>query len=134
MAISHTGKPVQPKTTTGTTQRGEFKHRPTLEMFDAEGVYIGYLNLQPEFDAEADAINAAEHFSEAYSQLSEDSLSNLTWDKTKSGYRFHKSNNQTIGFCNNAKVDLTQYSGLNFDVHVHRSTPETVTDWVNFLS
>ena len=133
MAIQHTGKPVQPKANTGTTTT-QYKHRPTLEMFDAEGNYVGYLNLQPEFDTEAEAIVVAEHFCEAYSQLSEVSLSNLVWAKTKSGYRLHKSNNQTVGFCNNAKVDLESYSGLNFDVQVHRSTPETVTDWVNFLS
>lgn len=134
MAISHTGKPVQPKTTTGTTIRGEFKHRPTLEMFDAEGVYIGYLNLQPEFDTESEAQTCAEVFVDAFSQLTEVFLGQLGWAKTKTGYRFHKSNNQTIGFCNNAKVDLTQYTGANFDVTVHVTTPQSVDDWVNFLS
>ena len=137
MAISHTGKPDQPATkTTGTTtqSRSVFKHRPTLEMFDAEGVYIGYLNLQPEFDSEAEAQTCAEVFVDAFSQLTEVSLGQLGWAKTKTGYRFHKSNNQTIGFCNNAKVDLTTYSGLNFDVTVHVTTPQSVDDWVNFLS
>ena len=137
MAISHTGKPVQPATkTTGTTaqSRSVFKHRPTLEMFDAEGNYIGYLNLQPEFDTEQEAQTCAEVFVDAFSQLTEVTLSQLGWTKTKTGYRFHKSNNQTIGFCNNAKVDLTQYTGANFDVTVHVTTPQSVDDWVNFLS
>ena len=130
MAISHTGKPVSPKAAGTQT----YKHRPTLELFDAEGSYIGYLNLQPEFDTEAEAITVAEHFNEAFAMLDDTALSNLVWVKTKSGYRLHKVNNQTVGFCNNAKVDLTDYSGLNFDVQVHRSTPESVSDWVNFLS
>ena len=124
---------LKSQTVAAPVDQADYGFQVTLEMFDANNIFVGYLNMSDRFDDEAEAIAIAEELQDAFLQLTIEersaSLFHAPSGKQK-GWRLAFPDNGTIGFINNAKVPLQGWSLANVSTLVHYPTPRTSADFL----
>lgn len=129
--------PVKPNTTE-TKDAVEYKHRASLNVYDADGNFIGIFNEAAQHVDEKVAHKQAEFLLAAIESCNEKQLQSLVFHENAKGNFELKYGNKTKGFVNLTSMgknptNIDGWTCLNVEFRLRSGAAESVEDKANWL-